>query len=197
MGDPVTLGAMGLSAAGSLISGIGAKAGGSASSRMYQYQSALAWQNAQTALQNAAYARNVGEQEATKAGMAGAQRGGAIKAAQSSSGLDVNTGSARAVQDSQHLVSKMDMDTIRSKAAKTAYDYEVQSVDFANKAQGFKSAAADADRAGTIGMISSFVGGAGSVAAKWMQASQFSGGAKSTNVINPAYDPLNDWGLGR
>ena len=70
-----------------------------------------------------------------KAGIAGAAQAGQIKAAQGASGVDVNSGSAKEVQTSQHLVSQMDLNTIREKAAKTAYDFSVQATNYENQAR--------------------------------------------------------------
>ena len=58
------------------------------------------------AKQNQKYALDIGEQQAEKAGIAGAAQAGRIKAAQGASGVDVNSGSAKEVQTSQHLVSQ-------------------------------------------------------------------------------------------
>ena len=84
----------------------------------------------QIALQNADYARDQGEGQAQKYGMGARQQAGQIRAGQGASGLDVNSGSAKSVADSQHIVSRMDMDTIRANAAKIAYNYDVQAMQF-------------------------------------------------------------------
>ena len=128
MADPITLGTIGMAASGA--SGamriFGSRFGGSAKADAYKYQSSMAWQNAAIAKQNQKYALDVGEQQAEKAGIAGAAQAGQIKAAQGASGVDVNSGSAKDVQSSHHPVSQMDLHTIREKGAKTAYDFSVQ-----------------------------------------------------------------------
>lgn len=187
MADPVTLGTIGLGAnvAGGGLGIFSALAGGSAKAEAYKYQSSMAWYNAAIAKQNEKYAFDVGEQQAEKAGIAGAAQAGQIKAAQAASGLDVNSGSAKRVQESQHLVSQMDLQTIREKAAKTAYDFSVQATNYENQAKGYSKAAANARTEGVLGAVSSFVGTAGSVASKWLQGNQLGlwGGGKGNGEL--------------
>lgn len=174
MADPVTLGtiSMATSVAGGATGVLGALFGGAAKSESYKYQSSMAWYNAAIARQNEKYAFDVGEQQAEKAGIAGAAQAGQIKAAQAASGVDVKGGSAVQVQESQHLVSQMDLNTIREKAAKTAYDFSVQATNYENQAKGLSKAAANAKTEGVLGAVSSFIGTAGSVASKWLQGNQ-------------------------
>ncbi len=197
MADPFTLGSIGL--AGSIASGgmsaISSLRGGDASAAQARYKSSMAWQNYQINQQNANYAESIGEQKAERAGMAGAQRMGQIVAAQGASGVAVGSGSAKEVQGSQHLVSKMDMDTIRESAAKTAYDYRVAASNDANKARGYESAGRDALAAGRLGAVGSIVGTAGSVASKWLQGSQLGlwGKGNVAGAGGGEGDPLQWW----
>ena len=166
MADPVSMmaiGGMAASGAQGILGAIGSVMGADAKSQAYKYQSSMAWYNAAIAKQNQKYAFDVGEQQAERQGIAGAAQAGQIKAAQGASGVDVNTGSAKQVQDSQHLVSQMDLNTIREKAAKTAYDFSVRAVNYENQAKGYDIAAKNAQTEGKIGMVSSLIGAAGSV----------------------------------
>ena len=172
--------------------------GGSAKADAYKYQSSMAWQNAAIAKQNQKYALDVGEQQAEKAGIAGAAQAGQIKAAQGASGVDVNSGSAKEVQTSQHLVSQMDLNTIREKAAKTAYDFSVQATNYENQAKGYSKAASNARTEGILGAVSSFIGTVGSVSSKWIQGNQLGmWGKGGSNLSNPGPDPLTEWEYGR
>ena len=200
MADPITLGTIGLAASGaSGAAGIfGSLFGGAAKADAYKYQSSMAWQNAAIAKQNQKYALDIGEQQAEKAGIAGAAQAGQIKAAQGASGVDVNSGSAKQVQDSQHLVSQMDMATIREKAAKTAYDFSVQATNYENQAKGYSKAASNARTEGILGAVSSFIGTVGSVSSKWIQGNQLGmWGKGGSNLSNPGPDPLTEWEYGR
>lgn len=199
MADPITLGTIGMAASGaSGAAGIfGSLFGGAAKADAYKYQSSMAWQNAAIAKQNQKYALDIGEQQAEKAGIAGAAQAGQIKAAQGASGVDVNYGSAKEVQTSQHLVSQMDLNTIREKAAKTAYDFSVQAVNYENQAKGYNKAASNARTESVLGAVSSFIGSAGSVASKWMQGQQLGLWGKGDLAKGGEYDPLMDWEYGR
>lgn len=186
MGSPTTLGtiAVGGSALGGLTSALGGIAGGQAQSQMYNYQAAVARINAQVAQQNSELAFQTGEAEAQKYGISSGQQRGQIVAAQASSGLDVNSGSAKQTVQSQQYLSSIDQAQIRSTAAKTAYNYTVQATQDINQATLDKSAGANALTAGYINAGSSILSGAGSVAAKWLQGSQMGlwGGAGTTSA---------------
>lgn len=200
MADPITLGISSMAASGaSGAAGIFSSLfGGSAKADAYKYQSSMAWQNAAIAKQNQKYALDIGEQQAEKAGIAGAAQAGQIKAAQAASGLDVGGGSAKAVQESQHLVSQMDLNTIREKAAKTAYDFSVQATNYENQAKGYSKAASNARTEGILGAVSSFIGTVGSVSSKWIQGNQLGmWGKGGSNLSNPGPDPLTEWEYGR
>ncbi len=168
------LGILGLASTigGGILQAQGASAAGGAQEKQNYYQAGVAELNSQIAKQNADFAMNQGEQQAQKFGMAAGEREGQIVASQADSGTDVNTGSNRDVQKSQHFVDLMDLTQIRSNAAKVAYDYDVQSVNFDKQAQLYKMAGKDAAAAGGIKAEASIIGTVGSVASKWTQGSQ-------------------------
>ena len=174
MASPTAVGGIGLGAsvAGSVIGAYGAEEQGQAQSGMFGYQAQVAKINSQIDLQNADYARMAGEQRAVTEGRKGAQVLGAIRANQGASNLDVNRGSDAQVQASQKSTTNLDLTQIRSNAAKTAYDFDVKSVEDTNQATLYSTASTNAKTAGDIGALSSIVGGAGSVSAKWLQGQQ-------------------------
>jgi hypothetical protein len=139
---------------------------------MYGYQAQVARINSQIALQNADYAREQGEQQAVIEGRKGAQQLGQIKAAQGASGLSANSGSNAQVQASQQATTSLDLTQIRANAAKTAYDFDVQSTEDINQAGLYSAAASNAATAGDISALGSIIGGAGSVSSKWLAGNQ-------------------------
>jgi hypothetical protein len=200
MADPVTLGTIGLASSGAsgALGIFSSLMGGGAKADAYKYQSSMAWQNAAIAKQNQKYALDIGEQQAEKQGIAGAAQAGQIKVGQAASGVDVNTGSAKEVQTSQHLVSQMDLNTIREKAAKTAYDFSVQATNYENQAKGYSKAASNAKTEGVLGAVSSFIGTVGSVSSKWLQGNQLGmWGNGGGSLSKPGPDPLTEWEYGR
>lgn len=174
MVTPSTLGSisMGSTLAGGILSTLGNIYQGMAGSNMYKYKAQIAQYNAMIAAQNSDYALQKGEIEAQGYGLKARQQMGKIVTALSASGLDVNSGSAAMVKESQHQVAMMDLDQLRSNAAKTAYDYRVQSTAFQNEAMLNNMAAEDSSRAGFLGGLSSLIGMSGSVADKWLRGNQ-------------------------
>jgi hypothetical protein len=181
------LGAVGIGAtlAGGITSAIGAEKSGAAQQQSYNYQAGVAQLNSQIDLQNADYARGQGETQAMQYGLKAGQQQAQIKNQQAASGLDVNSGSAVAVQQSQKLITGIDTAQIRSNAAKVAYDYDVKSTMDLNQSTLDVMAGQNAKTAGDISAASSILGTVGSVSSKWAQGSQmglWGGGSNPTNV---------------
>ena len=163
---------IGASLGGGLLSAFGAEKSGQSQQAMYDYQAQVARINSQIDKQNADWARNKGEIEATQFGLKSAQQFGQIRAAQGASNIDVNSGSSVRVQDSQRQLTRMDMGQIRANAAKVAYDFDVKSSMDLNQATLDTFAGENAKTAGDINAFSSILGTAGSVSSKWMQGQQ-------------------------
>lgn len=142
---------------------------GEANAKMYEYKAAVAQINERIAKQNADYARYAGEVEAQSAGMKLRSELGTIKATQGASGLDVATGSAKAVRDSAFEVGQQNIAMIRSNAAKRAYGFELAAFQATSEGKLAQFAADQSRVAGAIGATSSIIGGATSVSSKWTQ----------------------------
>lgn len=181
MAEAMAIVGMGTSLLGGIVQGNAQKEAGYAQSQMYQYQSGVAQINKEISKQNADWAYAVGERQAVQYGITAAQRMGAIKAGQSASGVDVNSGSAVDVRKSQKFIDDLSMGEIRTNAAKTAYDYQVQATSFDNQAKLYNMAAKNSAKAGEIAQMATFIGSASSVASKWSQASQSFG----WNILGP------------
>lgn len=162
---------IGASLAGGLLSAFGAEKQGQSQQKMYQYRAQVAKINADIDRQNSAWELTKGESEAQQYGMKAAQQRGMIRAAQGASGLDVNSGSNAEVQQSQEKIKNIDMATIRSNAAKIAYDYRTKATMDENQATLDIMAGDNAKTAGDIGAASSILGSVGTVASKWQQGS--------------------------
>jgi hypothetical protein len=148
---------------GGVISAVGTIAGGIAQSNALKYQAQVAQNNAITAQQNAAYAIEAGQVKTAAVSMKEAEIGGQIKAAQAASGVDVNTGSNKAVQVSQRELGKLDTETEMNKAQLQAYGYRTQATNFEAQAGLYNYEAPQAELGG-------FLGGAGQIfgaASKW------------------------------
>jgi hypothetical protein len=158
--------------AGGLTSAFGSFLQGESQKAYYDYQAGVARMNAIIAKQNAEYAVNVGEIQTQQEGLRGGQQMGRILAAQGASGLDVNSGSAKQVRESQVGLTRTSETSIRSTAAKTAYNYEVEGAGFTAQAGADIAAGKTSMTAGMIGAASSILGAATSVSSEWLRGQQ-------------------------
>jgi len=174
MADPFTLATVGIgaTAGGSVLGGLGNMLSGQSSQNMYNYQSAVALVNKQISDQNASYAIAAGETSAQQSGMQTRATIGTTRATQGAGGLDVNSGSNLNVRSSEAEVGAESAALIRSNAAKQAYGYEVEGLQYTAQSAVYKQAGSQSALAGMIGAGSSLLGGAGSVASKWLGAQQ-------------------------
>lgn len=172
--DPVSLAAVsiGASAAGAGVSAFGSIFKGNADASMYNYKAGVAQVNAQIAKQNADFATFVGEEKAQQEGMKTRAQIGETKATQGAGNLDVNSGSNLAVRQSEQEIGEYSQAVIRSNAAKQAYGYQIEALGDTEEAKLDTYAASESKQAGTIGAISSILGGVSSVSSKWSSAKQ-------------------------
>lgn len=174
MADPASMAmvSMGASAGGSILNAFGAAQSGKAKAQMYQYQAGIAKFNEAVALQNRDYASAQGEEEAVNTGLAGRFREGRVRADIAASGVDVNSGSAAAVQASQKEITQRDVATVRNKAARVALGYATEAEQDSMQSSLYSMSASNVRAAIPLNVASSLVSGASSVSSKWLQASQ-------------------------
>lgn len=174
MADPATIGALGIGATllGGATNAAASEQTAQANYQQNQYQSQVALINQQIFKQDADYARYQGDQQAEQYGISSGQNIAQTKAAQSSSGFDVNSGSSARVRGSEATVTNINLGQIRWNAAMTAYNYDVQATAAGNQSTLFKMAGSNALQAGNLGVVSSIAGTASSVSSKWLQAGQ-------------------------
>lgn len=195
MADPVSLGVMAAASAaasfaGSMITAAGQEYDASAKANMLNYQKSVALVNKNIAEQNAAYERYTGEVTAQESGMKTRYEVGLAKATQAGSGLDVNTGSTADVRESMREVGYQDQALIRANAARRAYGSEIEGFTKGTDAVLYGMGATTAKKMGDISATASILGGAGSVADKWLQASrQFGGGGTGNPTSVGPYEP--------
>lgn len=152
---------------GAAASAAGALEGGAAQQNAANYQAAVASNNATIAEQNAAYATKAGLQQAATQSQKGAAIGGKIKAAQAASGVDVNSGSAVDVQQSQREVNKLDTDTVLNNAELKAYGYRTDATNFQAQAGLDEMQAEQAPIGAAFTATGDLLSGASSVGTKW------------------------------
>jgi hypothetical protein len=158
-----------LAIGGGIVKGAGAIQQAKATDQADKYNSAVARENAQLATQNADWTAAEGEQQVGMAGLEGQQKSGQIKSAQAANGVDVNSGSALGVQQSQSEMNMLNQMNIRSNAARAAYGYQVQSTQDIGQAQLDTAAGKAALQAGDTAALGDILSG-GASAGQYMSS---------------------------
>jgi len=142
------------------LSGLGAglQAGGSIAGGLYSAQ--VARNNATIAQQSATYATEAGNVQAQNESLKNAQIAGQLKASQAANNVDVNSGSALAVQAGQKAAGDLDTQTVLHNALLQAYGYQQQ-------ATSYKAQAGQDVTAGFEGAAGSLLSNASSLGLKW------------------------------
>lgn len=168
--SPATIGTAALATAGvgAGLSAYGTYEQGQAESQAAAYQAQVAQNNQLIANQNAQYALEQGQQQVAAKQQQTAQLIGTQRAAVASSGIDPNSGSAVRLQSDSAGLGALDASQISNNAARTAYGYQTQGMDFAAQASLLQSQSSNAAASGELGAFNSIVGGASSVASKWL-----------------------------
>lgn len=199
MTDPVTAMtalSIGASGGGSILSGIGEHRSAKAKSQMYGYQAGMADLRQKIALQNRDFVLEQGGQEQVRYGLKARFERGRIVTSQAASGFDVGSGSNAAVQESQRKITQMDLRQIGQNAARRAYGYMTEAEEAGAQAGMYRSAAADAKKAGKLAVAASILSGVSSVSGKWAQASQSGMGTRASSKASD-YDPTySNYGFG-
>lgn len=179
MADPATMAAVSVGGTllSGIVSGVGAASSSAASADAFNFKAGIAKLNADINKQNASWAINSGAIKASNYGLKAGQDIAETKVVQGASGLDVNSGSKEAVRDTQSAVAKYDQNLIRADAAHTAHGYETKAAADSMEAELDRVSANNANKTGKLGVLSSVIGTASSVASKWSQASTLGIGA--------------------
>jgi len=119
---------------GGITSGEAGALSATAAGETAAYQAQVARNNAIIAGYNATEAEQAGEQQAFATSMTGAQTGAKIKTSQAANNIDVNTGSAVKVQESEREVAQLNTETVINNANLQAYGYRNQATAFTEQA---------------------------------------------------------------
>lgn len=149
-----------LLAASTAVSAVGAISQGNALSSMANYQSQVSANNATIAGQYAQQATQVGEAQSYQQGLKERQQQQAITTGIAAGGVNVNTGSAAAVRQSQREIGQLDVEQVRQRAALQAYGYRTQQTGFEAESQLQKTQAGYEKTAGWLKGIGSLISGA-------------------------------------
>ena len=172
MADPISIAAMGMSAASGIVGAFGAAQKDDATSAMYNYKAGVAQANQQVAQQNADYAIQVGGVKAEQEGLKGGQVLGQEKAAGGASGFDVASGSGVIARTDQNKAIRESEGIIVNDAARKAYGYKIEGMNFGAEATLDTASAQYTQQQKGFDVASSLLGGATSVADKWAKFSR-------------------------
>lgn len=172
----------GASAGGGILSAFGQSEKGEADARMYSYRAGVAKMNATINRQNSDYALEAGEAQARRSGLTTGFTIAKQKTAQAANGFDVNTGTNADVRDTTQSIGIEDQTTIRNEFGRKALGFRNQAAAEDAEAGAMLIAGDNARRAGKIAAAGTLIGTAGSVASKWMTASQTFGGGSGSGV---------------
>lgn len=161
-----------MAVAGTAMSAAGSIQQGNAQAASANYQSQVAANNAIISEQNAQAATAAGEAAVQSQQRRTASTIGATRTIQGASGLEVNSGSNAAVQNSESELGNLDALTIRNTYARTAYGYRAQGNNYTAQAALDEASAKNSQLSGYMGAIGSIVGGGSSVASKWSSFQQ-------------------------
>ena len=153
--------------AGAAMSAYGSYESGQAQRNQALYQSAVATNNQTIANQYAQTEIQRGQVLEQEKREQTAQMISSERATIGANGLDINTGSPLRLQESVAKLGELDAQTIRNNALRSAYGYQVQGMNFGAEAGLFDAEAANAARAGNLGMWSNIMAGASGTAFRW------------------------------
>jgi hypothetical protein len=180
-----------VSAAGAIYGGLAASASAKANANAAAYQAQVAAQNSIIANKNAAYAVAAGAQTATQQDLATRALIGNEEAAQASTNLDVNSGSAVKVRASSAALGNLSHMNIVNNAARESYGFRVQGLGYTSQsALDTMQSGLDKQQAtgAIVGGIASAVGDVATGAAKYgslTQQLQNSGAIQSPTAGTP------------
>lgn len=140
-----------LAAAGTAAGVAGQMQSASAAKASADYQAQVAAGNQKIALDNASAASKSGEAQAAIQEQKTRAQVGVIESAQGASGVDINSPTASAVRTSAAELGDLDVQTIRSNAARKAYGYQTEAANFGNQSSVDTSTGENAEIAGYIG----------------------------------------------
>lgn len=165
MSTPAAIAGMGLTLLGGQGEARAAKALGESEAQMALYQQAVARNNAVIAGYNADYAAAAGDVVSQSQQQKSISAAGETRAALADKGVDINSGSAAGVQESQATLAQIDAANIRNQVLKNVWNFKTQQTDaeaqaglFGMKAQYSRMAAKYKAKSSLIGSYSSFAG---------------------------------------
>jgi len=157
---PLAIGSAALQAVGTISQAQAAK-------KQANYQAQVAMNNQIIANQNADAATQVGNAQENQKRQQVRQVIASQRAAQASSGIDINSGSALDVQSDTAALGELDALTIRDNASRQARGFRQQGLNYGAQAQLDRAAGQSALTGGYLSAAGQLMSSASSVGSKW------------------------------
>lgn len=174
--DPITMTA--LAVGGAVVSAAGSLSSGDAAQQRANYQAQVYRNNAIIDQQNQNWAISAGQAKENIQDMRTRATVGNIVARQGASGVEVGTGSNKAVTDAAGALGALDAMTIRSNTAREAYGYDVKKQSDLTSAEMKVREGEDAKTASYFSAASSLISGASSAFGKYASWQNAGGGSR-------------------
>lgn len=190
MSDPVSIIAVAgvaLSAVSAGVGAVGAMNSAKAQSENAAYQAQVAKNNQIIASQNAEFTIQAGQVKAADEALKNRQRQGAVLTGLAANGLDVNSGTPLAVEETEKETGALGTQRVIDAASLQAYGYRSQEANFGATAGLETAEASQATTAGDVAAAGGLIGGASSVGLNYSRLSQagaFSGSPTVTTNAN-------------
>lgn len=152
-------------------------------------QAAIDETNAKIADMSAASALLTGQRQEQSVKLNTAQIKSSQRAAQAANGLDLSSTTPVAVRTSTDVVGEIDAATVAANAMRSAFGYQVQSLNYSNRARGERVAAKGINP--WVSAAGTLISGAGTVTESWYKLKKE--GAFDTKKSSSDYGPQNDW----
>lgn len=169
MGPALPFVAIAATVAGGVMQAAGQAQQASAASKAAAYNAQVSQRNSEVAIQNARLASEAGTAEVASQELKNRALSGEMAANQGASGVDVGSGSFKAVNESERQLGQLDAMTIRSNATKEAYGYETQAQNFQAQSSLDTAESKNASTAGKYAVAGTLLGTLGSATSQWQQ----------------------------
>jgi hypothetical protein len=185
--------ALALGGIGAATSAYGAISGANATAANANYQAQVARNNAITAAQNAEYTTQAGQEKAQQSSLQARSRLGAVTTGLAANGIDVNSGSAVAAQQTQREVGTLGTQQVVDNAALQAYGYRTQATSDTAQATLDTQEAQQAPIAGGLSAAGGLLGSAASVGSNYAMLQRLGGGF---NNVSGGINSLDNVAMG-
>lgn len=177
-----------ITAVGAGVTAASTIAGGVSAQNTANYNAAVAQNNATIAQQNATRAEQAGAVAAQNQGQKGAAQSAALRVAQASGGVDVNTGSAVDVQTGERETNLLDTETVMQNADLKAYGYRVQGENFTAQSQLDTAQASEAVPAAALKAGGGLLSSASALGPKFANFNWSGGAPAGPSPVYPSDD---------